>query len=100
MIDRHAQLLLDCRLSGQVSDAQWDEHLKDPEFAKFAASEMGVARQPKPTLGARERAFDAFYSDFQPTDCESALDLAEVVFKAGWNARKQIDYEAGFGIKR
>lgn len=100
MIGRHNRMLLDCRLSGQVSDAQWDEHLKDPEFAKFVANEMGVPERLQPTYGARERAFDAFYSDFQPTECESALDLAKAVFKAGWNARKQLDYELALGVKR
>lgn len=29
------QLLLACWLSGQISPAQWLEHLKDPDFAAW-----------------------------------------------------------------
>ena len=34
------RLLFECRLSGQVSDAQWQVHLQDPKFYAW------VARQP------------------------------------------------------
>ena len=99
MIDRHNQLLLDCRLSGQVPDSAWSEHLKDPEFAKFVASEMGPGREPEPTLGSRERACIKYIAalNYRSVVTDST---AHEAFKAGWNARKQLDYETALGIKR
>ena len=85
MNTRHHRLLLDCYLSDQVSEAQWTEHLKDPEFMKFVASEMGVAK-PEPTLGVRERAFETWGR----TKDGSLTEDAERAFKAGWNARKHL----------
>lgn len=34
------ELLLACRLSGQVSDRQWQEHLKDEVFVKWLERRM------------------------------------------------------------
>ena len=84
MNTRHHRSLLDCYLSDQVTEAQWTEHLKDAEFAKFVASEMGVAK-PEPTLGVRERAFEKYLAspDYRYGDAGGA-------FKAGWNARKHL----------
>src|ERR1039458_8013033 len=84
MNTRHHRSLLDCYLSDQVTEAQWTEHLKDAEFAKFVASEMGVAK-PGLTLGVRERAFEKYLAspDYRYGDAGGA-------FKAGWNARKHL----------
>ena len=96
MNTRHHRLLLDCYLSGQVSAAQWTEHLKDPDFAKFFASEMGVAKPvtvaevtaaqngDTMTLGVRARAFETWGR----TKDGSLTEDAEQAFKAGWNAHK------------
>jgi hypothetical protein len=100
-------MLLDCYLSGQVPDSAWNEHLKDPEFARFVTSEMGPGREPEPTLGARERAFNNYMGDnlggdllARSRDHSGIRAIAHDLFKAGWNARKQLDYEAALGIKR
>ena|ERR1035437_4247217 len=92
MIDRHKQLLLDCYLSGQVPESAWTEHLKDPKFAEFVASEMGVAK-PAPTFGARERAFEKWGAGpdghnllARSRDPGGILAIAHDLFKAGWNA--------------
>src|ERR1035437_6189015 len=90
---RH-RLLLDCYLSGQVSADQWTEHLKDAEFAKFVASEMGVAK-PELTFGVRERAFDAYLLTIAgrwPLDPDKLANITKDAFKAGWTAHKQFDY--------
>jgi hypothetical protein len=44
--DRQNKLLLECYRSGQVSEAQWVQHLKDdPELAAYVAEvEKGVDR--------------------------------------------------------
>jgi hypothetical protein len=97
-IAENNRLLLDCYLSGRVPPHEWNEHLKDREFAKFVASEMGVAK-PAPTLGARERAFETWQQKSLSRP-NSDLDYAREVFKAGWNARKQLDYELVVGVKR
>jgi hypothetical protein len=91
------RLLLDCYLSGQVPENEWTEHLKDLQFAKFVASEMGVAKpEPAPTLGARDRAYQKFMAD---SGTALALKTAHDSFKAGWNAHKQLSYEIAHGLK-
>lgn len=41
MTERHNQLLLDCYLSGQVSERQWQAHLaQDPGLAEYVAGEF------------------------------------------------------------
>lgn len=104
-IAENNRLLLDCYLSGQVPEPEWTEHLKDLQFAKFVASEMGVAK-PAPTLGARERAFQDFMAGragretlARPRDHTNIIAIAHDLFKAGWNARKQSDLEVAYGLK-
>jgi hypothetical protein len=44
MIDRHKQLLHECYLTGQMSEAQWQQHLReDPELAAFVADKSKPA---------------------------------------------------------
>jgi len=97
MNERHHRLLLDCYLSGQVSEAQWQEHLKDRDFAEFIAKEMGLT--PDQPASGRSGAADQ-YVRTSPGNTHREIRLEHAAFEAGWNARKQLDYETMLGIRR
>ena len=53
MIDRHKEQLYECFLSGQISAAQWEQHLReDPELAAFVADKF-VPEQAKAAVPRR-----------------------------------------------
>jgi hypothetical protein len=57
-----------------------------------------MTSSPEPT--ARDRAFDAYWARMRGLVSAPSRATAMDIFKAGWAARKQLDYELVTGIRR
>lgn len=100
-LERHYnRLLFDCYLSGQVSEDRWRKHLTDdPGLREYVRSRVPCVSLPEAEAGsARARALALFLERHPNPD--SYQHVAEIAFIAGWNARKQLDFEIALGVKR
>ena len=81
---RHNQLLFECYLTGQISEAQWQKHLAEDAVLREYVDAHRPFSAPEP---ARDKACAEYMA--QRAGCADV----RAAFYAGWNARKQAEYE-------
>lgn len=96
MSDHKNELLVQCYISGQIPEDQWQKHLDEDAglraYVVESKLETALAYIVPAGLPARARALRQ-YIRHHPSNS----DVREA-FEAGWNARKQLDYEIALGI--
>jgi hypothetical protein len=84
MSDRRKQLLYECYLTGQMSEAQWNEHLaEDAGLREYVGAHAPFA-EPEPM---RDKACAGYMAQ------RAGSAEVRAAFYAGWNARKQAEYK-------
>lgn len=113
MTDRQSRLLIECYLTGQINEKQWQQHLADDaslrdyvkaHFAEYVSAETKAAHAPSPeeirqTNVARASAFGEWALTTEGFDLVDTVgrDTASAIFLAGWNARKLSELRTGYG---